>query len=272
MQFEWRLLPAYGLLICGTVILAVWLVIRRGPGLLADAPPRPHRLSVGVPLVVLVAWILLNLGLVPAVETLFGGSEQRLFLRYVTMIVGYAVLCMAMVLVARRGFEGGLAGFGLRWRTIPRDLGWAVVSLLATWPLVYLAVVVVIQIGRLAQGEQFEFEQNPGLTDIQQSAQMAPYVPAVLLVFTLLVVPVFEELLFRGLFQSMIRGLVERPWPAILLTSVPFAVLHPQTHWPALLILGMCLGYVYERSGSLLRSIFVHMLFNAINVALTFLE
>jgi len=39
------------------------------------------------------------------------------------------------------------------------------------------------------------------------------------------------------------------------------------SHWPSLFILALGLGYAYERSGSLLRSIFMHALFNAINIA-----
>jgi membrane protease YdiL (CAAX protease family) len=38
------------------------------------------------------------------------------------------------------------------------------------------------------------------------------------------------------------------------------------SHRPALFVLGVCMGYAYERSGSLWRPIFIHAIFNATNV------
>jgi membrane protease YdiL (CAAX protease family) len=39
-------------------------------------------------------------------------------------------------------------------------------------------------------------------------------------------------------------------------------------HWPALFVLGVCLGYSYEKSGSLFRPIFIHLFFNVSSVAI----
>jgi membrane protease YdiL (CAAX protease family) len=58
-------------------------------------------------------------------------------------------------------------------------------------------------------------------------------------------------------------------WPAIMASSVFFAIMHADpAHWPALFVLGVCLGYSYEKSGSLFRPIFIHLLFNASSVAI----
>jgi membrane protease YdiL (CAAX protease family) len=56
-------------------------------------------------------------------------------------------------------------------------------------------------------------------------------------------------------------------WIAILISSGLFAATHADTgHWPALFVLGVCLGYAYEKSGSLFRPIFIHSLFNATSI------
>jgi len=268
-QAEQNIWADVAILGAGGAVLAVWLVIRRGPAGLFAAPPRPHRLPPAVPLVLIAAWMLFNLGLFALLEGFVDPPGRRLFLQYLSLNVGYVLLCAVMLVLAHRFFVGGLAGFGIRWRTLGRDLVWAFVNLLAAWPLIYLAVAAVVFFGQQFRGDGFQFEQNPGLVDIQQSVQMPPHVLAAVLVFTLLLVPLFEEILFRGLLQSAIRNLTGNPWSAILLTSIPFALLHPQTHWPALLVLSICLGYAYERSGSLLRSILIHVLFNTVNVAMT---
>jgi membrane protease YdiL (CAAX protease family) len=90
-------------------------------------------------------------------------------------------------------------------------------------------------------------------------------------VFAALIVPVFEELLFRGFFQTTLRSLSGSPWVGIVLTSVFFAILHPPTHIPALFMLSVGLGYAYERSGSLLRPILMHIFFNGLSIGMTLL-
>ena len=80
-------------------------------------------------------------------------------------------------------------------------------------------------------------------------------------------VPIFEEMLFRGILQSMIRRYLGSPWAAILISSVIFALMHPYwMHLPALFMLSLGMGYAYERSGSLVRPIFVHAIFNSASI------
>ena len=59
-------------------------------------------------------------------------------------------------------------------------------------------------------------------------------------------------------------------WPAIAISSLLFTMTHADAgHWPALFVLGICMGYAYEKSGSLFRPIFIHSIFNAISVIAT---
>jgi len=56
-------------------------------------------------------------------------------------------------------------------------------------------------------------------------------------------------------------------WAAILISSGLFAATHSETsHWPAMFVLGIVLGYAYEKSGSLFQPIFIHSLFNAVSI------
>jgi membrane protease YdiL (CAAX protease family) len=102
---------------------------------------------------------------------------------------------------------------------------------------------------------------------------------------TVIVAPIFEEMLFRGLFQSLIGSMLhglnlrigpvrvrQTAWVAILLSSAFFAFPHMKSHWPTIFVLGLCLGYAYEKSGSLLRPIFIHMIFNAVNITTALLK
>ncbi|MEM7575962.1 MAG: CPBP family intramembrane glutamic endopeptidase [Planctomycetota bacterium] len=94
-----------------------------------------------------------------------------------------------------------------------------------------------------------------------------------LLISTVVFAPVLEELFHRGFLQTaLVRRLgPTRRWVAIVGVALFFAVMHlgavPWVAMPALVLLGVCFGFLYERTGSLWPPILVHAAFNAINVA-----
>ena len=47
-------------------------------------------------------------------------------------------------------------------------------------------------------------------------------------------------------------------WVAVILTSLAFASVHPGWTIPPIFFLSLCLGYAYERTGSLLPSMAAH--------------
>ena len=81
-----------------------------------------------------------------------------------------------------------------------------------------------------------------------------------------LIAPMAEEMFFRGLLQTLFRHLFDRSWPAILLAAALFALVHPWYIWPQIFVLGICLGYAYERSGNLWVSITMHAYFNLLSI------
>jgi membrane protease YdiL (CAAX protease family) len=123
-------------------------------------------------------------------------------------------------------------------------------------------------VGRLFIGTDFSLEVHQTLDTLTDaSVGLRTFV----VIFAALIVPIFEELLFRGFFQTSLRSLSDSPWVAIVFTSIFFAILHPPSHIPALFMLSVGLGYAYERSGSLLRPILMHILFNGLSVTMTLL-
>lgn len=91
------------------------------------------------------------------------------------------------------------------------------------------------------------------------------------LILACLAAPVIEEALFRGV---MLRGLAATKGAArgLLIASALFAVVHINPLlFPAAFLLGILLGAVYLRTGSLVASIVLHALYNAGAVALAWL-
>lgn len=74
---------------------------------------------------------------------------------------------------------------------------------------------------------------------------------------------IFEELLFRGGLQNIIKRWSGNPWLAIILTSLIFSAIHGS--WYGFLprtALGMLLGFVFYTTGNLWYSIFMHFINN----------
>jgi membrane protease YdiL (CAAX protease family) len=146
---------------------------------------------------------------------------------------------------------------------------------------VAVALVSTILLGKLIEGPGFEMQKHQELELMALYSQ--PELRVLIIVTVIFVMPVFEEMLFRGLFQTTIRSFLaspplakrfgsrlSTPWLAIALSSGIFASVHAYAgHWPALFVLALCLGYAYEKSGSLLRPIFIHSFFNATSIIAT---
>jgi membrane protease YdiL (CAAX protease family) len=88
----------------------------------------------------------------------------------------------------------------------------------------------------------------------------------VLLVLNLVAaVPLFEEIVFRGLLQQGIKAQLSVVAPAtraraasIVLTSVGFTALHPPATYLPVFVLSLLLGAAYEKSGRLLVPVALH--------------
>ena len=261
--------------VVGVLIFAAWLLrTSLGRQSLADSQPRRNSMAPYTPLIPFFVWFM-GFALVNRVIDFFVPPAQEIWGDFLdNAVFGVAALLTIIGLIfplARFHFARGLKGFGLRLRTIPRDLGAACVNLLAVWPLMAATLIATTIVARLLQGPDFEMPQHETLKTMTESSSVSLQT---LLVFVVVVVaPLIEETMFRGMFQTMIRSYLGRPWLAIIATSVLFASVHKEfTHWPALFVLALGLGYAYEKSGSLFRPIFMHALFNGAAMAATLAE
>ncbi len=250
----------------GVVFLLCWLTGFAGPINLGRCPLRRNRLPVYLPFIHMAVWVVVVSDAMVIIDWAVAGlpSWRQEVFKYLTLSIIELVLIVFLVCFGWQGFARRLKGFGLNLHTMVPDLGAAVINLISALPLVLLGIWLMTYLGRLLVGPDFNMQANEGLTVVIGNSQ--PSLRALMFVFLILIAPVFEEMLFRGMLQSVIRGLTPRPWEAIVITSVFFAVSHPWTHLPALFVLSCCMGYAYEKSGSLLRPIFIHALFNAANI------
>ncbi len=130
---------------------------------------------------------------------------------------------------------------------------------------------VVAAIGFLSLSQLLSSAQNmidsdiaTSLTIIERAVVEASGISFLLILLTTgLMAGVGEEIFFRGFMQSRLRqrwGV----WPAILITSVAFGLLHfDWIHSPMAFFMGLLLGWITEKTGSIRSSIVAHVVNNS---------
>ncbi len=194
------------------------------------------------------------------------GSAREQFIN-VAVVIGYAVggLGLAAMILAQR--PGQFSAMGLSHRMLPRSILPSVIAILAVFPLMF----VVLQ-ATLALWELLNAVHEPQHDMLRMLMQSQSWQTRLLIVFSAAVcAPVFEEIVFRGCLQTALREMTGRPWLAIFTTSAVFAGIHTWWSAPAIFVLSVCLGYLYERTGNLWTAILLHAAFNGTSVAVTLL-
>jgi membrane protease YdiL (CAAX protease family) len=257
----------------GVALFLYWLFNTGfGKRALDGAVIRPNCLPFYTVFTVLLGWVgitLLASEFIAKATVQMPEWRQNLIL-YSALVAIEIVIIVFVICSAKRFFDDGLRGLGFRKTGIVGDFVSAAATFIAVWPLVLGALYVVIAVGKLIVGPDFQIEQNEGLTVILQYEQWP--LRFLMIFFATILTPIFEEIIFRGLLQSYLRGIGWSSWQAIFVASVIFTLLHPLMHFPALLILAIAMGYAYEKSGSLLRPIFIHLLFNGVTIAFALLN
>jgi len=313
MEFTETITVTHLICLAGLILFARWLLkTSLGRKALADSVPRRNNMPVYLPFVPLFICFGTVSLIASITHRVFGDLQdwQSNFLDNLIVCISELMAIVVIIFLARIHFARRLKGFGLNVKTIVKDFFAALVNLLAVWPLITAAIILTMFFGEQIWGQEYQMQQHQQIKLITEYPQL----PLRIMIFVVAVViaSFFEEMLFRGLFQTTIRSYFEArlwspmphqlnvfgrfvpsekisqtdavrigaarrsgtdrygAWAAILISSGLFAATHADTgHWPALFVLGICLGYAYEKSGSLFRPIFIHSFFNATSIIAT---
>jgi len=194
--------------------------------------------------------------------------EGRIMARVGVLVLFYAIQLAVLAVFAHKRGTSLFAAFGLTrirasvgsWFTAA---GWVLLLLLATRIAAWVWGVIAQAIGISA----------PSVTEAGLTATFgggtAGLVLSVMLV--VLVAPLVEEMLFRGVLLSAIGSRLGAG-VALVGQAVLFAAYHFSTWmFVPMLLLGLACGYLAQHRGSLWPAIVLHALFNAVPVALVFL-
>ncbi len=217
------------------------------------------RLFLGV-IVTLCCGMFLS-GLLDSVK-LGLSPEQLQFVQMVVLIAffqGAALIWIAVFL--RQSNISWRAAFGLRppsrIKAVAAGLAVGVMVLPFVWLLQWISEGVMewLKINPVAQA---------AVKELQNSALPVPE-KILFGVFTILLAPIAEEALFRGILYPTIKQAGHPRW-ALWGTSVVFGIMHFNVATLApLVFLAVVLAFLYESSDSLLTPIATHSMFNAAN-------
>jgi len=154
---------------------------------------------------------------------------------------------------------------GLYGPRLPRTLflaGLATIAILpVAWGLQFLSVDVLTRIG-------WPPEEQLAVTLLAGTKSWGTRI--YLGVFAVVLAPVAEEFIFRGVLYPFVKRL-GYPRLAWIGVSLAFALVHDDAAtFVPLLALALALTWLYERTDSLLAPITAHALFNAANLVLLF--
>jgi membrane protease YdiL (CAAX protease family) len=137
-----------------------------------------------------------------------------------------------------------------------------------------LAALVFLPVGMVLQEVSFRMLDwfhiaTPPQAAVEEFDQASSWMSkAYLAFFAIILAPFAEEILFRGILY---QGLKQIGYPRFALwsTALIFAVIHHSAViFVPLLVLGLMLAWLYDKTNNLLASITAHSVFNAINVVL----
>jgi membrane protease YdiL (CAAX protease family) len=195
-------------------------------------------------------------------------TPGQLYAQAAGQLAAAAVLLYLGVLRIR----GGLRGWGLGGSLLPKHLLLAVVTYVAIWPvcagLLHLTRVLI-----LWAYPDYTLPAH-GTVRTLFAEDVAPQVKMVTVISAVILAPVVEELLFRGLLQPALARWLRSPWRGVLLSAGAFGVFHYSVSDTILTLtfFGIVLGYAYARTRSLILVILLHAVFNGKTILWIFLS
>lgn len=188
--------------------------------------------------------------------------------RFVYIVIAEILAIFSTLQLVKKA-KVSLGRIGLVWPRM-RDIGWALISY-GLYFLVYLAVVIVVS--NFIPAVDIEQEQQIGFEAAWASSELV-----MTFVALVIMVPLAEEIMFRGFLFSSLRAKYKF-WPATIATGVLFGIAHLQFGsgapllWVAAIdtfILSCFLCYLKEKYNSIWPAVFLHAIKNSVAFLILF--
>lgn len=163
-------------------------------------------------------------------------------------------------------YKEPLAALGISARNFLKNIFYGIIGYIALIPVLILILVIIaiiINITKYVPEMQSVVElllKEKGVAFLTYSS-----------LFAAIIGPMIEELFFRGFLYSALKKYIGIFW-AMMVAAGLFAALHAHiVGFFPIMVLGLLLAYIYEKTGTLVSSVTVHMIHNLSMVFLVFL-
>ena len=180
----------------------------------------------------------------------------------IVQTMAYTVCAAVTVFCVNLFLEGRGVGWSdvWRWRSTPNG------KLAALFPAVVAGAAVGLGLAVFAHGYMWAAAHIPSIGPLIQRSQALLARDHELKIayasMAILVAPVAEEYLFRGLlFRALDREW--GGWRAILGSAAFFAIYHPVLAWVPVFLLGVANAVIFKRTGRLGAAVALHAVYNA---------
>ena len=198
--------------------------------------------------------------IIAAAGTVQSNEHNQNFYNYTALFVGqgFMVVPLLLFLISRK--EPILSRLRIRAISSP-VVSCAVLISLGLIPL-------VDEMDRILA---YAFGHEQVLTELSDILIIESTLSGLLLAITVVILaPLGEEILFRGFLQKLLEESWQDITRAVLITSLFFAFIHMNPVWVIqIYFLGVILGYLAWKTGSILTSLILHSLNNGTALFLT---
>ena len=181
------------------------------------------------------------------IGTIFGRVFKNIEIMKWTLVTGYLLITVLFF---------GKNYVKLSFGRIEKPMVWPAVGMsvliAASQAFVLLSALSLLDVDLLYQGEELERRQQffSGIAGALNACIFGP---------------IMEEICFRGL---VLEGLLKtrcRPWLAILISALLFALLHGLgANFVTAMLFGILVGWLYWRTGSIIPGIIIHITNNSL--------
>lgn len=208
-------------------------------------------LVMGAGLAFLASALIMSLGIFELQGSAFDDSESRTALSTVVSAAFFVFLLWMIYLVVVRRYHCNWRMLGIR----PVSWQW-LVAVPFVFSLLTLSYVLMLNGAIDIWGPSAHWHGN--LSKSTVDATQVPVLEALVIISNVVLAPISEELLFRGVLYQALRKTMP-VGTAIMTSAVMFAFMHLNlVLFIPFVLMGVVLGLVFEWSGSLVPTILLH--------------
>jgi len=201
-------------------------------------------------------------------ENLFGRGSENFFLLFQTTLADITLFLLMVYLIHQAGGHWRDLGFRSGRRGIWGEIVTGVVGYMAVFPVFLLSLLGLVI---LANFLAYEPTPHPLVTVFLEEENRSPILIVYSILLATVVGPIFEEIFFRGYCYPIFKKRWGRGF-ALVLTAMFFAFVHNNefAFFP-IFILGLGLGYLYDKRQSLYGPMTLHVIHNVIFIGYFFI-